>query len=40
MAVDDAAADVSVGGGPAALRLKGARSTPCGGNNAGRTGQI
>jgi len=40
MAVEDAAADVIVGGGPAALRLKGARSTPCGGNNAGRAGQI
>ena len=40
MAVDDAAADVSLGGGTPALRLRGARSTPCGGSNAGRAGQI
>ena len=37
MAVDDAAADVSVSGGTPALRLKGARAPPYGGSHASRS---
>ena len=40
MAVDDAAADVSVSGGTPALCLKGARATPYGGSHASRSEEI